>query len=58
MKYILSLRTASVALLLVFGHAETAPPGPSGDEFFEKEARPILVDCYQSCHSGAMTKAI
>lgn len=44
MKYLLSLGAACIALLILFGHAETAPPALSGDEFFEKEVRPILVE--------------
>ena len=48
MKYLLPLGVTYVALLC-FGRAEAAPP-PSGDEFFEKEVRPILVERCLSCH--------
>ncbi len=56
MKFLLPLGAACAALLLVFGHAETAPPTSSGDQFFEKEVRPILVERCLSCHDDAMHK--
>jgi hypothetical protein len=56
MRHVLSIGAACLALLLTLGSAETAPPAPSGDEFFEKEVRPILVERCQPCHGGKETK--
>ena len=42
-------------LASIAGHAARAE-GPSPDEFFEKEVRPILVERCQECHSDAKVK--
>jgi hypothetical protein len=56
MKHVFTVTAACVVLLIVLGSAETAPPAPSGDDFFEKEVRPILVERCQSCHGDKEAK--
>ena len=43
-------------LLLAASVASAAEPAPNGDEFFEKEVRPLLVERCLKCHDDAKAK--
>jgi cytochrome c553 len=46
----------TLPLLLVASVAGAAEPAPNGDEFFEKEVRPLLVERCLQCHGDNKTK--
>ncbi len=51
------MRPAVLTLfLLTASVASAADPAPSGDDFFEKEVRPLLVDRCLKCHDDAKAK--
>jgi len=39
-------------VILLAAHLRADSPAPAGDEFFEKQVRPLLVERCQKCHSG------
>ena len=43
-------------LLLAASVASAADPGPAGDDFFEKEVRPLLVERCLKCHGDTKPK--
>jgi cytochrome c553 len=46
----------TLPLLLVASFAGAAEPAPNGDEFFEKEVRPLLIARCLQCHGDNKTK--
>ena len=46
----------TLPLLLAASVASAAEPAPNGDEFFEKEVRPLLVERCLKCHGEAKAK--
>ena len=55
------LRSVFAAILFLIAALHTSPPisaDEQGDEFFEKQVRPILVGRCFSCHSGKLAEGV
>ncbi len=50
------VRPAVLTILLLTASVAAADPAPNGDEFFEKEVRPLLVERCLKCHDDAKAK--
>ena len=45
-----------LGLAVAFGPAHADAPAAAGDEFFEKEVRPLLIERCLKCHGGEKTR--